>query len=53
MELVRESMAGSPNEVVSAVRYKDVFGDHDRERVNDRCHAAYMLFYCRTAPTRT
>jgi hypothetical protein len=28
-----------------------VFGGHDNERVDDRC--AYMLFYCRIAPTQT
>ena len=39
------------DEVVSAVRHEDVFGDHDNGRVDDRC--AYMLFYCRTAPART
>jgi ubiquitin carboxyl-terminal hydrolase 10 len=32
------------NEAVSMVRPEDVFGD-------GRC--AYMLFYCRTAPTQT
>ena len=39
------------DEVVSAMRHEDVFGSHDNERVDDRC--AYMLFYCRTAPTQT
>ena len=37
------------DEVLSAVRYEDVFGSHDNERVDGRC--AYMLFYCRTTPT--
>ena len=32
------------DEVVWAVRHEDVFGDHDR--------CAYVLFYCRTAPTQ-
>jgi ubiquitin carboxyl-terminal hydrolase 10 len=39
------------DEAVSAVRHEDVFGGHDNERVDDQC--VYMLFYCRTAPTRT
>ena len=39
------------DEVVSAMRHEDVFGGHDNEQVDDRC--AYMLFYCRTAPTQT
>jgi ubiquitin carboxyl-terminal hydrolase 10 len=40
------------DETVNGVRHEDVFGGHDNERVNnDRC--AYMLFYCRTAPTQT
>ena len=34
------------DEVVSAVRHEDVFGDNENERVNDRC--AYMLFYSHT-----
>ena len=34
------------DEAVRAVRNEDVFGDHDNERVDDRC--AYMLSYCRT-----
>jgi ubiquitin carboxyl-terminal hydrolase 10 len=38
------------DETVSAVRHEDVFGDHDNERVDDRC--AYMLFYSRTGPTQ-
>jgi ubiquitin carboxyl-terminal hydrolase 10 len=37
------------DEAVSAVRHEDVFGGHDNEQVGDR--SAYMLFYCRTAPT--
>jgi ubiquitin carboxyl-terminal hydrolase 10 len=37
------------DEVVSAVRPEDVFGSGEDERVDDRC--AYMLFYCRIAPT--
>jgi ubiquitin carboxyl-terminal hydrolase 10 len=39
------------DEAVSTVRHKDVFGGDDNERVDDRC--AYMLFYCRTAASRT
>jgi ubiquitin carboxyl-terminal hydrolase 10 len=39
------------DEVVSAVRSEDMFGRGDDERVDERC--AYMLFYCRTAPTQT
>jgi ubiquitin C-terminal hydrolase len=39
------------DEAASIVRHEDVFGDHDNERVDDRC--AYMLLYCRTAPART
>ena len=39
------------DEAVSAVRHEDVFGVHDNESGDDRC--AYMLFYCRTAPTWT
>jgi hypothetical protein len=35
------------DEAVSAVRHEDVFGG---ERADGRC--AYMLFYCRTAPTQ-
>ena len=39
------------DEAVRAVRHEEVFGGHSNERVDDRC--AYVLFYCRTAPTRT
>ena len=39
------------DEAVSAVRHEEVFGGHDNERVDDQC--VFMLFYCRTAPTRT
>jgi ubiquitin carboxyl-terminal hydrolase 10 len=39
------------DEVVSAMRNKDVFGSCNNERADERC--AYMLFYCRTAPTQT
>jgi ubiquitin carboxyl-terminal hydrolase 10 len=39
------------DEIVSAVRHEDVFGNHDNERVDDRC--AYMLFYCRATPAWT
>ena len=35
---------------MSTVRYEDVFGGHDGERVEDEC--AIMLVYCRTAPTQ-
>jgi ubiquitin carboxyl-terminal hydrolase 10 len=38
------------DEVVTRVRHDDVFGGHENKRVDDQC--AYMLFYCRTAPTR-
>ena len=38
------------DEIVSGVRHEDVFGGHNK-RVDKRC--AYMLFYCRTAPTQT
>jgi ubiquitin carboxyl-terminal hydrolase 10 len=34
------------DEAVSAVGHEDVFGGHDKERVDGGC--AYMLFYCRT-----
>ena len=37
------------DEVVSTVRHEEVFRGHDSEEVEDQC--AYMLFYCRTAPT--
>jgi hypothetical protein len=39
------------DEAARTVRHEDVFGDHHdgHERVDDPC--AYMLFYCRTAPT--
>jgi ubiquitin carboxyl-terminal hydrolase 10 len=37
------------DEVVCAVRHEDVFGGRDNERVDGRC--AYMLFYCRMAPS--
>ena len=36
---------------VSMVRHEDLFGGHDDEQLDDRC--AYMMFYCRTAPTQT
>ena len=36
---------------VGAVRHEEVFGGYGNEWVDGRC--AYMLFYCRTAPTRT
>jgi ubiquitin carboxyl-terminal hydrolase 10 len=39
------------DEAVSTVRHEDMFGGHDNERVDDQC--AYMLLYCRTAPTQT
>jgi ubiquitin carboxyl-terminal hydrolase 10 len=39
------------DEVVSTVRNEDVFGGSNNERADERC--AYMLFYCRTAPTQT
>ena len=39
------------DEAVSVVRYKDIFGGHDTGRMDNRC--AYMLFYCRIAPTQT
>jgi ubiquitin carboxyl-terminal hydrolase 10 len=39
------------DEVVSAERHEDVFGRHSDERADGRC--AYMLFYRRTAFTRT
>ena len=38
------------DEAVSAVGNEVVFGEHDDERVDNRC--AYMLLYCRTAPTQ-
>ena len=38
------------DEAVSAVGYDDMFGEHVNERVDNRC--AYMLLYCRTAPTQ-
>jgi ubiquitin carboxyl-terminal hydrolase 10 len=38
------------DEAVSTVGYEDVFGEHDNGRMNNRC--AYMLLYCRTAPTQ-
>jgi ubiquitin carboxyl-terminal hydrolase 10 len=39
------------DEAVSAVRNEDVFRRGNNERADERC--AYMLFYCRTAPTQT
>ena len=39
------------DEVVSTVQHEEVFGGHKSEEVEDQC--AYMLFYCRTAPTLT
>ena len=33
---------------VGAMRLENMFGDHNNERLDDRC--AFMLFYCRTAP---
>ena len=38
------------DEAVSAVRHDGVFGEHVNKRVDNRC--AYMLLYCRTAPTQ-
>jgi ubiquitin carboxyl-terminal hydrolase 10 len=40
-----ESWLHIDDEVVRAARHEDVFGDHDR--------CAYVLLYCRTAPTQT
>jgi ubiquitin carboxyl-terminal hydrolase 10 len=37
------------DEVVSAVRQEDVFSGHENELGDGRC--AYMLLYCRIAPT--
>lgn len=37
------------DEIVKELRHEDVFGGKDDERVDKQC--AYMLFYCRTAPT--
>ena len=45
----REAWLRIDDEAVSTVRHEDVFGGHDDEQVGDR--SAYMLFYCRTAPT--
>ena len=39
------------DEGVSAVRYDEVFGGHNDERVDGRC--VCMLYYCRTASIRT
>ena len=39
------------DEAVSEVRHKEMFGGHGNEQWDDQC--AYMLFYCRTAPTQT
>jgi hypothetical protein len=39
------------DETVSAVRHDDVSGDYANEWGDDRC--AYMLYYGRTASTRT
>ena len=46
-----ESWLHIDDEAVGAVRHDDVFGGHNNERVDDGC--AYMLFYCRAAPTQT
>ena len=39
------------DEAVSLLRHEEVFGGQGNERMDDRC--AYMLFYCRIAPTQT
>ena len=39
------------DEAVSALRREDVFSGQDDKWADNRC--VYMLFYCRTAPTRT
>jgi ubiquitin carboxyl-terminal hydrolase 10 len=39
------------DEMVSAVRHEDIFRGQDNDRADDRC--AYLLFYRRSAPTRT
>jgi ubiquitin carboxyl-terminal hydrolase 10 len=44
-----ESWMHIDDEVVTAVRHKDVFKSQTNQRVDDRC--AYLLFYCRTART--
>ena len=46
----REAWLRIDDEAVSTVRHEDVFGGHGNEQVSDR--SAYMLFYCRTAPTQ-
>ena len=43
----REAWLHVDDETVGAVQH----GIADNERMDDRC--AYMLFYCRSAPTRT
>ena len=40
------------DESVRTVRYEDVFGRHDSGRADDD-PCAYLLFYCRTASTKT
>ena len=37
------------DEAVRTVWHEDVFGAHENEWAENKC--AYMLFYCRTAPT--
>jgi ubiquitin carboxyl-terminal hydrolase 10 len=39
------------DETVSVVQHEGMFVGNENERVDNRC--AYMLFYCRTAPTLT
>jgi ubiquitin carboxyl-terminal hydrolase 10 len=39
------------DEAVSAALHENVFRGHGDQAVDDRC--AYLLFYCRAAPTRT
>jgi ubiquitin carboxyl-terminal hydrolase 10 len=39
------------DEIVRAVGHEEVFGGPDNEREDDQC--AYMLFYCRAAPTQS
>ena len=38
------------DETVSAVRYEEVFGGQENDRVDDGC--VYMLFYCLITPAQ-
>ena len=48
----REAWLHIEDEAVSTVQHEDVFGWQGTERAADEW-CAYLLFYCRTSPTRT